>query len=57
MKRMIRVGDRVRNKTSGKCGYVANISTDNKKISVLTATRSYAFWAAKNVELFNDETE
>ena len=33
---VIHVGDYVRNLTSGKFGYVAGISADNKRLNVLT---------------------
>lgn len=50
----IKVGDYVRNLVSGKFGYVANITADNKKLTVLTLNRIYSTWAVKNVELVKD---
>lgn len=46
----IRVGDYVRNTISGKFGYVAAISADSRKLTVLTLKRTYASWAVRNVE-------
>ena len=50
----LKIGDYVRNTTSGKFGYVADISPDNKKLTILTIHRTYARWAVKNVEPIKD---
>ena len=52
----IKVGDYVRNTLSGKFGYVAGITADNRKPTVLTLKRTYASWSVKNVEPVKDAT-
>ena len=54
MAKEINIGDYVQNKSSGKFGYVAELSPDNKKLTVLTLKRTYASWSAKNVKLIKD---
>lgn len=54
MAKAIKVGDYVRNTLSGKFGYVAGITADNRKLTVLTLKRTYASWSVKNVEPVKD---
>lgn len=54
MKEEIKIGDYVRNIKSGKFGYVAGISPDKKKLTVLTLMRTYALRKASNVKLIKD---
>lgn len=54
MKEEIKIGDYVRNIKSGKVGYVADISPDKKKLTVLTLMQTYALWKASNVKLIKD---
>ena len=50
----VKVGDYVRNSTSGKFGYVVEITADNARLKVLTIKRIYAWWDMKNVEHVKD---
>ena len=56
MAKAIKVGDYVRNTLSGKFGYVAGITADNRQLTVLTLKRTYASWSVKNVEPVKDAT-
>lgn len=53
----IKVGDYVRNTLSGKFGYVAGITADNRKLIVMTLKRTYSSWLVRNVEPVKDATK
>ncbi len=50
----IKIGDYVRNKISGKFGYVSDISLDQSRLKVISILRTHGSWLRKNVEKIND---
>lgn len=52
--RPLKTGDYVRNKVSGKYGFIGAISPDGIKVTVMTNKRTYATWKIENTEIIED---
>lgn len=52
--RHLKTGDYVRNKASGKHGFIGAISPDGKKVTVMTNKRIYVTWKIENTEFIEE---
>ncbi len=52
--RILKTGDYVRNKVSGKYGFIRAISADKKRGTVMTNKRILVTWRIENTEIIEE---